>query len=145
MLVQDTSFLKNEIMRLKKEKVIRPEIVNVQETIGEDEQKGIKIKKSWQRIFKKHKIDAEIIGLDSLPTFIFKENHKLNKTFITLNFLKKNFLATNSFYVSVSHTDNIINLYLKEFEKIIIKLKNQKNLNKEVGEYLAEDSFKRVN
>ena len=108
-------------------------------------QKGIKIKKSWQRIFKKHKIDAEIIGLDSLPTFIFKENHKLNKTFITLNFLKKNFLATNSFYVSVSHTDNIINLYLKEFEKIIIKLKNQKNLNKEVGEYLAEDSFKRVN
>ena len=32
-----------ENMRLKKEKVIRPEIVNVQETIGEDEQKGIKI------------------------------------------------------------------------------------------------------
>tara|TARA_B110000037_G_scaffold32810_1_gene39605 strand:- start:5716 stop:7734 length:2019 start_codon:yes stop_codon:yes gene_type:complete len=108
-------------------------------------QKGLKIKQTWKKIFIKHKIDADIIGLDSLPTFIFKKDHKLKKTFITLNFLKKKIFATNSFYVSLAHTDKIIDLYLKEFEKIIIKLKKQKNLNKEVGDYLAEDTFKRLN
>ena len=108
-------------------------------------QKGIKIKKSWRRIFNKHKIKADIIGLDSLPTFIFKKNHKLKKTFITLKFLNNKILATNSIYISLAHTDKIINLYLREFEKIIIELNAQKNLYDEVGCYLAEDTFKRLN
>jgi glutamate-1-semialdehyde 2,1-aminomutase len=106
---------------------------------------GLKIKNFWKKIFQKHKINAKIIGLDSIPSFIFKNNHELNKTFITKEMLKNNILATNSFYVSTAHTKKIINIYFKEFEKVIIKLKNIKNIKKETEEYLSDATFKRIN
>ena len=106
---------------------------------------GLKVKNFWKKIFKKYNITAKITGLDSLPTFIFLQDHEKKKTFITKELLKKNILAGNSFYISISHTQKILNTYFNEFEKVIKKLKKIKNLNKETEEYLSSNSFKRIN
>ena len=106
---------------------------------------GKEIKIFWGKIFKKNNISAKIMGLDSIPTFIFKDNHILKKTFITKELLNKRILAGNSFYVSTAHTKKIMKIYFSEFEKTITKLKNTKNLKKKLKNYISENSFKRLN
>ena len=48
--------------------------------------------------------------------FIFKENHEL-KNYIIEEMLKVGILASNIVYVSISHTNKILNIYFKELEK----------------------------
>ena len=43
----------------------------------------------------------------------FKKNHNSIRQFITDEMLKKGYLATNSVYVSISHTKSAIENYLK--------------------------------
>ncbi len=86
--------------------------------------KGIMIKKNWKKIFKKYNFRVQIYGLDSMPTFKFIDidRDNLYRTFITKEMLQKNILATNSVYLSISHSDILIKKYLDNFEKIIAKL-----------------------
>ena len=89
---------------------------------------GIEIKEKWRQIFEKYNFDVAIDGMNSLPRFTF--NNKYNsvfKTFITQEMLKKNILATNSIYISTSHTRKIMDFYFKNFENVISKLSKVKN------------------
>ena len=71
---------------------------------------GKKIKKFWKKLSLKYKLKIEISGLDSMPMFKFKsQNHNYYKTYITQEMLKKRFLATDTVYVSIAHTETIIN------------------------------------
>ncbi len=106
---------------------------------------GKEIKVYWKKIFNKYKIEADIIGLDSIPSFIFKENNVIRKTFITKELLNKGILAGNSFYVSTAHKKNIMKVYFKEFEKVIAKLKKDKNIEENLEGYKSENTFKRLN
>jgi len=86
--------------------------------------KGRFIKQSWNMIFKRHGFDVEISGLDALPVFKFKNKlHLKYKTFITDEMLKEGYLASNTIYLCTSHTQEILNKYLKDFEGVIKKLK----------------------
>ena len=106
---------------------------------------GTEIKIFWRKIFKKYKVNVKIIGLDSIPTFIFKDDHILKKTFITKELLNKRILAGNSFYVSTAHTKKLMKIYFREFEKTIVKLKKTKNLKKNLKNFIIRNSFKRLN
>ena len=92
--------------------------------------KGIFIKKMWAKFFEENKFDVKIMGLDAMPIFLFKKNNQLNKTFITKEMLKRGFLTSNSIYLSLAHTDNLIKKYLKNLSEVITLLskKSIKNL-----------------
>ena len=81
-------------------------------------QKGQDIKKRWAEISKNLNLPIMISGIDALPSFTFiNDNHAEYKTFITQEMLKRGYLAGTSIYLSSSHSDEIINKYISEFEK----------------------------
>jgi len=74
--------------------------------------KGKNIKNTWKKLFKENKIEAEIKGLNALPEFNIKTNNSQEiKTFISQEFLKKNFLCSNRIYLSTAHDDKILERY----------------------------------
>ena len=83
---------------------------------------GEYIKKKWSELSIKHEVGMKIYGLNAMPTFIFDENHEILKTYLTQEMLKKNFLNTNTIYISTSHTSKIVDKYLYEFDKILEKI-----------------------
>ena len=83
---------------------------------------GDYIKKKWKEISSKYNVGINVLGLNAMPTFIFDDNHQILKTYVTQEMLKKNILTTNTIYVSIAHTNRLIEKYLKEFEIIIKKI-----------------------
>ena len=96
---------------------------------------GLYIKKKWKKLAKKYGIPIKIQGIDALPNFVFlSDNHNLFKTYLTQEMLKKNILATNAIYISISHTKKVLDKYFVVLENIFIILSNQlynKNFEKE--------------
>ena len=86
---------------------------------------GCKIKTMWRQIALKYNLEIEIISMDSIPIFLFKENHNLKKTYLTQEMLKSNILASNIVYVSIAHKNGILKKYFKKLDdifKILSKL-----------------------
>ena len=100
----------NEMERLKSWKLI----VN----------KGNYIKNKIFKLSKKYKINLKLN--DSLSIINFKisgkYDHIVYKNYISQEMLKKNFICNDTIYVSVAHTKQIINKYLKEIELIFKKI-----------------------
>lgn len=110
---------------------------------------GRYIKKEWKKIFTKYNFEVEISGLDSIPTYHFKNNHSQRVTFITQEMLKKNFLSNNIIYISLAHKRNYVKKYLENFEEVIgvlnkIEKKGIKIQTKLLGPIKAEN-FQRLN
>jgi len=81
--------------------------------------KGKKIKENWKKLLKKNKIKYDIVGLDALPEFNIKSNNSLEiKTYISQEFLKKNFLCSNRIYLSTMHDDKILERYFNILDDI---------------------------
>ena len=98
---------------------------------------GKKIKKRWKKIFSKNKISANINGIEPLPSFIFNCNdHQKYKTYITQYFLEKNFLVTNSIYVSTAHTKEKIDEYFYYFDKVIKDISDCENGERSIDKLL---------
>ena len=86
-------------------------------------QKGRKIKELLSLAAHKNKIGIKFKGLDALIKFdLTNSKIKDYEAFITKEMLKKGFLATNSIYVSISHSDSLIKKYVKEMNTIFKKL-----------------------
>ena len=61
----------------------------------------------------------EIFGIESILKFRFvSKNHNFYKALITDLMLKKKFLANTTIYISVYHTNFILNKYFRELDKI---------------------------
>ena len=85
---------------------------------------GKYLKKCIKKIADKNQIKIEFTGLDALINFKFEdEKHEIFTKFITNEMLKKGFLAKNSIYVSVAHSDLLIKKYLYHLENIFSKLR----------------------
>ena len=106
---------------------------------------GKYIKNQWLRISKKNKIQVEIFGIDSMPQFKFKKNHNLLKTYISDQMLKKGFLASNIIYVSLAHKKKIIDGYIKELDKVFLKISRMKNPKNQIKLLEAHTEIKRLN
>ena len=109
---------------------------------------GRKIKKFWKDISLKYSLNLEISGLDALCKFSFPKNNDKVRTFITQEMLKKNFLATNTVYVSIDHKDNLLDEYFDKIEKVF-KTLSKINLQSGIEELLEypviNSDFRRSN
>ena len=111
---------------------------------------GIEIKKKWEQISKANNLEIKHKGIPALAGFDFKSASNLKyKTFITQEMLKQGILAANSIYVCLKHTEEVLDIYFDQIEKIfkIISLCEQDKLNIDdliIGEVCHAD-FKRLN
>ena len=85
--------------------------------------------------------------MDSIPIFLFKTNHEIKKKYITNEMLKKGILASNIIYVSIFHTDKILNHYFQKLDKIFYKLSiiSKQDLEKKVNKSKLLSHFRRMN
>ncbi len=111
--------------------------------------RGKKLKYNWNKIFKNNNFKVDVLGLDAIPSFVFKsKNNLIYKTFITQEMLKNKYLATNMMYLSLAHTDKVLSNYLELFNEIIYKL-SRKIMTKNIDEILdgepSYSTFTRLN
>ena len=97
---------------------------------------GKDIKKTWKEIAKLKNISIEVSGLNALAQFkITSKKSNAYKTLITQEMLKKNILATDTFYVSIDHKKSILNKYYDNLEKIFEKIHECEN-GRKVSDFL---------
>jgi|TARA_B110000114_G_C15079469_1_gene393361 glutamate-1-semialdehyde 2,1-aminomutase len=108
---------------------------------------GKDIKYRWLEIAKKNNIEIEIFGKDSIPQFKFKNSNQIYKTYFTQEMLKKNFLASNTVYVSIAHKKNVLNRYFKIFDKIFknISTNDLKKIKSSIKGEIAHTEINRLN
>jgi glutamate-1-semialdehyde aminotransferase len=98
---------------------------------------GADVKKKWLQLSKIHNIKLDIKGLDAMPKFDFaNKNNLYYKTYISQEFLKKNFLASNSIYLCVNHNKNLINRYFDILDSIFFEIKKSIDSNSNPGKLL---------
>jgi glutamate-1-semialdehyde aminotransferase len=111
---------------------------------------GKKIQAGWKSLASIHGLEIEVAGIPSLSTYSFKSGNALAyKTLIAQEMLKKNILASTSFYASIAHEDIYIEKYFNELDKvykIISKCEsNNLDINKILEGPICHNGFKRLN
>ena len=80
---------------------------------------GIKFQKKLKELSESHDIKIKIFGIPSLTSYVFdNKNNSAYKTLITQEMLKKNFLASTTFYSCIKHDDNLLEKYFFELDSI---------------------------
>ena len=80
---------------------------------------GLKLKKGFEELSVSHGLSIEQWGLPSLAGFTFCSADNLAyKTLITQEMLKKGYLASNSVYLCIDHSDDLIDKYLDHLDPI---------------------------
>lgn len=110
---------------------------------------GLQIKNRWQQLADKYELKISQWGIPALAGFSFKsENNLAYKTYITQEMLSKGFLAGNSIYVSIAHTQDIIDDYFHALDKLfsdIREFENGRDVMKELKGPVCHGGFKRLN
>ena len=87
-------------------------------------QTGLNIRQGWQKLADKHGLGINHWGLAALTGFtIQSENALAYKTLITQEMLAKGYLAGNSVYVCIDHTNEIVQGYFDALEPIFAIIK----------------------
>ena len=87
-------------------------------------QTGLNIRQGWQKLADKHGLIINHWGLAALTGFtIQSENSLAYKTLITQEMLAKGYLAGNSVYVCIDHTNEIVQGYFDALEPIFAIIK----------------------
>jgi len=85
---------------------------------------GRNIKDSIEDLARYHDLRVNFFGIDPLLSFAFDSpNNLLYKTYMTQEMLKKGFLTSNIFYVSIEHTPKIVRKFLEALDPIFKILK----------------------
>jgi glutamate-1-semialdehyde aminotransferase len=84
---------------------------------------GKKVKANWKSLAKKNNIKLKICGLSALPRFDFENNNLYYKTFVSQEFLKQNFLASNAIYLCTEHNMKIFNNYFDILDSVFFKIR----------------------
>ena len=80
---------------------------------------GLQIRKRWQSLSDKYQIELEHWGLPALTGFTFHTDNALEyKTLITQEMLKKGYLAGNSVYVCIDHSEEILEGFFTALDPI---------------------------
>jgi glutamate-1-semialdehyde 2,1-aminomutase len=110
---------------------------------------GTQIRSRWQLLADKYGLKIEHWGLPSLTGFNFQSANALAyKTLITQEMLGKGYLASNSVYVCIDHTSDILDGYFEELDPIFAKIKEcEEGLDvlKLLNGPLSHSGFKRLN
>jgi glutamate-1-semialdehyde 2,1-aminomutase len=110
---------------------------------------GLEIKNRWQKLADDHQLSISQWGIPALTGFSFNSDNNLAyKTYITQEMLKKGYLAANSIYVSVAHTNQILDSYFYELNKLFTDIRDFED-GKDVMTLLkgpvCHGGFKRIN
>lgn len=111
---------------------------------------GDEIQNKWKSIAKKQGIDISVGVLPAIASFKFNyENHLEYKTYLTREFLKRNYLASNLFFVSTEHLSIDLNEYFDILNNIFETISmRESGLIKEKlipEDELCLETFKRLN
>lgn len=108
---------------------------------------GVLVKNRWLNISNKHNVPIDIFGLNALATFNFRNDHLLNKTFLTKFMLDHGYLASTVFYCCTCHSNDILEKYFNLLEECFINIAktNIDEKLKFVGGELSQSGFKRLN
>lgn len=109
---------------------------------------GHDVRERWSMLAKKFDVDICFFGLPSLSGFSFAKDTLLFKTFVTQEMLKKGFLAGTSIYLSIAHSEELINSYFDRLEPIfstIGECKNGKDISDLLDGPVCHSGFKRLN
>ena len=87
-------------------------------------QTGLNIRQGWKKLADKHGLSINHWGLAALTGFtIQSENSLAYKTLITQEMLAKGYLAGNSVYVCIDHTNDIVQGYFDALDPIFAIIK----------------------
>ena len=110
---------------------------------------GKTIGNRWHALAEKHGLPIEISGLPALVNFnIPVDNWLKYKTLISQEMLKQGYLATNSVYVCIEHTDQVVNAYFEKLGSIfsiIMDCENGQNVDDLLKGPVCHAGFKRLN
>lgn len=111
---------------------------------------GEKVQEGWKAIAEKTGVRIHISGILPLSHFEFKYNNPLvYKTYFTQEMLAEGFLAGTGLYVSLAHTDEIVEKYLQAVERVFGKIGEIRKKDEEIGNNLkgpvCHAGFERLN
>ncbi|MBU2892938.1 aminotransferase class III-fold pyridoxal phosphate-dependent enzyme [Colwellia sp. D2M02] len=97
------------------------DIFEQQNVIEKVAEKGRLIKKGLLELTQKTKFDLTLLGIDSVIILAFSgDNPLLTKTVFTQEMLKRGFLASNVIYVSLAHSELMIEKYLNAVNEVFV-------------------------
>jgi glutamate-1-semialdehyde 2,1-aminomutase len=110
---------------------------------------GLKVRNCWSDLFKKYNIEFLISGIPSLSTYSFKENDLEIQTLITQEMLKKGFLASNRFYASIAHDNQVLDSYFNALDETLNSISvisdNKNEIINRLNGPIRHSGFKRLN
>jgi len=106
------------------------------------------IGENWDKIAKERDLDITIKGPYSLITFFFNYNNSQElKTLFIQEMLERGYLASNSVYVSYSHTEELLTNYFESIDDVFRIIKNsieKDNVKTLLKGPVAHSGFKRL-
>ncbi len=110
---------------------------------------GLENKKRWQQLADKYGLSITQWGIPALAGFTFNsENNLAYKTYITQEMLAKGYLAGNSMYTCICHTNDILDGYFHELDKLFADIRDfedGKDIMKSLKGPVCHAGFKRLN
>lgn len=87
-------------------------------------QTGLNIRQGWQQLADKHGLKIEHWGLPALTGYSFQSPNALAyKTLVTQEMLAKGYLASNSVYVCIDHTPEVVAGFIAALDPIFATIK----------------------
>lgn len=117
----------------------------IQDKYGEMVQEG------WKEKAKKNRLKIEVGGIRPLGhfTIIGKEDSLVYKTFFVQEMLKRGYIASNAFYTTFAHSEEIIEEYLEHVDEVFQMMAEIDSRNKTVKAHLegpvCHSGFGRLN
>jgi len=112
-------------------------------------EKGKYLKNGWYQIAKNNNLTIELSGIPALSSFkIASKYNQEYKTFITQEMLNYGYLAANACYLSIAHTNKIIDEYLDNLNMIFKKIRyfeDEGNVKEYLKYPICHSGFKRLN
>lgn len=107
------------------------------------------LRSELEKIFQKHDLDIELLGLPTIIVMAIRGDDALEiKTCFTQEMLKRGFLASNVIFVSYAHTEDLVKDYLKNADEVfslIRELKAKGSLKSSLNGPVCHSGFKRLN
>lgn len=115
------------------------------------EKLGGMVQKGWEETAEKNGLHISIGGIKPLSHFSISGNEDslVYKTFFTQEMLKRGYIASNAFYASFAHTEDIVKLYLGDVDAVFRLIKDIQSKGELISDHLegcvCHSGFERLN
>ena len=115
------------------------------------EKLGGMVQKGWEESAEKNGLHISIGGIKPLSHFSISGNEDslVYKTFFTQEMLKRGYIASNAFYASFAHTEDIVKLYLGDVDAVFRLIKDIQSKGELISDHLegcvCHSGFERLN